>query len=132
LFPRWTLSRNKWTHVSSTIGARRYSLSRRITGYDGKTVAEDIHQLVTKLGFKTIFLVGHDFGAQIAYSYAAHPTEVKRLVVMAMNIPDFTCIAAVRGACTTILAYSNISAVSTTVVDSYAWPNHSECLPEKG
>jgi pimeloyl-ACP methyl ester carboxylesterase len=92
LFPRWALSRNKWTHVSSTIGARRYSLSilsRRLTGYDGKTVAEDIHQLVTKLGFKTIFLVGHDFGAQIAYSYAAHPTEVKRLVVMAMNIPGF-------------------------------------------
>ncbi|MFL6381073.1 MAG: alpha/beta fold hydrolase, partial [Nitrososphaeraceae archaeon] len=27
-------------------------------GYDGKTVAEDIHQLVTQLGFKTIFLVG--------------------------------------------------------------------------
>ncbi|MGA9154987.1 MAG: alpha/beta hydrolase, partial [Candidatus Nitrosopolaris sp.] len=64
--------------------------SKPLTGYDGKTVAEDIHQLVTKLGFKTIFLVGHDFGAQIAYSYAAaHPTEVKRLVVMTMNIPGF-------------------------------------------
>jgi YVTN family beta-propeller protein len=64
--------------------------SKPLAGYDGKTVAEDIHQLVTKLGFKTIFLVGHDFGAQIAYSYAAaHPTEVKRLVVMTMNIPGF-------------------------------------------
>jgi YVTN family beta-propeller protein len=64
--------------------------SKPLTGYDGKTVAEDIHQLVAKLGFKTIFLVGHDFGAQIAYSYAAaHPTEVKRLVVMTMNIPGF-------------------------------------------
>jgi pimeloyl-ACP methyl ester carboxylesterase len=32
------------------------------------------------------FLVGHDIGTQVAYSYAAaHPTEVKRLVVM-----DFT------------------------------------------
>jgi cephalosporin-C deacetylase-like acetyl esterase len=29
--------------------------SKPATGYDGKTVAEDIHQLVTKLGFKTIF-----------------------------------------------------------------------------
>ena len=65
--------------------------SKPLTGYDGKTVAEDIHQLVTKLGFKTIFLVGHDFGAQIAYSYAAaNPTEVKRLVVMDMNIAGFT------------------------------------------
>jgi len=49
----------------------------------GKTVAEDIHQLVTQLGFKTIFLVGHDIGSFVAYSYAAaHPSEVKRLVIM--------------------------------------------------
>ena len=45
--------------------------SKPLTGYDGKTVAEDIHQLVTHLGFKTIFLVGHDIGTQVAYSYAA-------------------------------------------------------------
>ena len=42
--------------------------SKPLTGYDGKTVDEDIHQLVTQLGFKTIFLVGHDIGSQIAYS----------------------------------------------------------------
>ena len=35
--------------------------SKPLTGYDGKTLAEDIHQLVTQLGFKTIFLVGHDW-----------------------------------------------------------------------
>ena len=44
--------------------------SKPPTGYDGKTVAEDIHQLVTQLGFRTIFLVGHDIGTQVAYSYA--------------------------------------------------------------
>jgi pimeloyl-ACP methyl ester carboxylesterase len=64
--------------------------SKPPTGYDGKTVAEDIHQLVTDLGFKTIFLVGHDIGTQVAYSYtAAHPTEVKKLVVMELTIPGF-------------------------------------------
>ena len=64
--------------------------SKPLTGYDGKTVAQDIHQLVTQLGFKTIFLVGHDIGTQIAYSYAAaHPTEVKKLVVMDFTIPGF-------------------------------------------
>src|SRR6187200_1126608 len=64
--------------------------SKPPTGYDGKTVAEDIHQLVTQLGFKTIFLVGHDIGTQVAYSYAAaHPTEVKKLVVMDLTIPGF-------------------------------------------
>jgi pimeloyl-ACP methyl ester carboxylesterase len=64
--------------------------SKPLTGYDGKAVAEDIHQLVTQLGFKTIFLVGHDWGTQVAYSYAAaHPTEVKRLAVMELTIPGF-------------------------------------------
>ena len=62
--------------------------SKPPTGYDGKTVAEDIHQLVTQLGFRTIFLVGHDIGTQVAYSYAAeHPTEVRKLVVMELTIP---------------------------------------------
>jgi pimeloyl-ACP methyl ester carboxylesterase len=58
--------------------------SKSLTGYDGKTVAEDIHQLVSQqLGFKQIFLVGHDIGAQIAYSYAAaHPADVKKLAIM--------------------------------------------------
>ena len=57
------------------------------TGYDGKSVAEDIHQLVSQqLGFKSIFIVGHDIGAQMAYSYAAaHPSEVRKLVII-----DFT------------------------------------------
>jgi pimeloyl-ACP methyl ester carboxylesterase len=62
--------------------------SKPPTGYDGKTVAEDIHQLVTQLGFKTIFLVGHDIGSFIIYPYAAaHPTEVKGLVVMEVPPP---------------------------------------------
>jgi pimeloyl-ACP methyl ester carboxylesterase len=64
--------------------------SKPITGYDGKTLAEDIHQLVTRLGFNTISLVGHDIGTQVAYSYAAeHPTEVERLAVMELTIPGF-------------------------------------------
>jgi hypothetical protein len=64
--------------------------SKPPTGYDTKTVAEDIHQLVTQLGFKTIFLVGHDIGTVVAYPYAAaHPSEVKRLVVWEAPIPGF-------------------------------------------
>ena len=62
--------------------------SKPPTGYDGKTVAEDIHQLVTKLGFKTIFLVGHDIGSFVVYPYAAeYPSEVRRLVVMEVPPP---------------------------------------------
>src|SRR5262245_37951951 len=64
--------------------------SKPAAGYDGKTLAEDIHQLVTQLGFKTIYLVGHDIGTQVAYSYAAaHPTEVEKIAVMELTIPGF-------------------------------------------
>jgi pimeloyl-ACP methyl ester carboxylesterase len=64
--------------------------SKPPSGYDGKTLAEDIHQLVTQLGFKTIFLVGHDIGSFVVYPYAAaHPSEVKRLVVMDVPPPGF-------------------------------------------
>src|SRR6476620_988709 len=62
--------------------------SKSLTGYDGKTVAVIMHQLVNQLGFKSIFLVGHDIGTQVAYSYsAAHPTEVRKLIMMELTIP---------------------------------------------
>jgi pimeloyl-ACP methyl ester carboxylesterase len=72
--------------------------SKPLTGYDGKTTAEDIHQLVSQLGFKNIFLVGHDFGAQVAYSYAAaHPNEVRRLVILDIPIPGIDSGEDIRG-----------------------------------
>jgi pimeloyl-ACP methyl ester carboxylesterase len=62
--------------------------SKPLTGYDGKTVADDIFKLVTQLGFKQIFLVGHDWGGQVAYSYAAaHPSDVRRLVILEAPLP---------------------------------------------
>ena len=96
----WPETWYAWRHVMPAL-AKNYTViapdlrglgdsSRPVTGYDGKTTAEDIHQLVTKLGFKSIFLVGHDIGTQVAYSYAAaHPSEVKRLAVMELTIPGF-------------------------------------------
>jgi pimeloyl-ACP methyl ester carboxylesterase len=57
--------------------------SKPATGYDGNTTAEDIYQLVNQLGFNKIYLVGHDVGAQTAYSYAAiHPNNVSKLVIL--------------------------------------------------
>jgi pimeloyl-ACP methyl ester carboxylesterase len=94
----WPETWYAWRHVMPAL-AKNYTViapdlrglgdsSKPPTGYDGKTVAEDIHQLVTQLGFKTIFLVGHDIGAWVVYPYAAaHPTEVKRLVVMEVPPP---------------------------------------------
>lgn len=59
-------------------------------GYDKRTVAEDIYQLVNSLGFQQINLVGHDIGGMVAYAYAAaHPEDVQRLVLMEVNLPGF-------------------------------------------
>jgi pimeloyl-ACP methyl ester carboxylesterase len=97
----WPETWYEWHHVMPAL-AKNYTViipdlrglgdsSRPLIGYDGKTVAEDVHQLVTQLGFKKIFLVGHDVGSQPAYSYAAaHPTEVRRLVIMEYIFPGFT------------------------------------------
>ncbi len=62
--------------------------SKPATGYDKRTVAGDIHQLVLKLGFEKIFLVGHDWGGPVAYAYAcAHPQDVRKLVILDVTIP---------------------------------------------
>ena len=59
-------------------------------GYDKRTVAEDIHQLVHKLGLGQINLVSHDVGMMVGYAYAsAFPSEVKRLVLMEAALPGF-------------------------------------------
>src|ERR687895_1174958 len=96
----WPETWYAWRHVMPAL-AENYTViapdlrglgdsSKPLTGYDGKTLAEDIHQLVTQLGFKTIFLVGHDIGAFVVYPYAAaYPTEVEKLAVMELTIPGF-------------------------------------------
>jgi len=59
-------------------------------GYDTRTMAEDVHQLVQGLGLRRILLVGHDMGMAVAYAYAAaYPEEVDRLVLMEMVVPGF-------------------------------------------
>ena len=62
--------------------------SRPASGYDKKTLAADIHELVKSLGYKQIDLVGHDIGLMVAYSYAAQfPSEVEKLALLEAPIP---------------------------------------------
>jgi pimeloyl-ACP methyl ester carboxylesterase len=57
-------------------------------GYDKKTMATDIHELVKKLGYKTINLVGHDIGLMVVYAYAAQfKDEVKKLALLDALLP---------------------------------------------
>ncbi|MFL6406625.1 MAG: alpha/beta fold hydrolase [Nitrososphaeraceae archaeon] len=87
----WPETWYAWHKVMPALAKNYTVIAPDLRGLGGKTLAEDIHQRVGKLGFKTIFLVGHDIGTQVAYSYAAaHPTEVKKLAVMELPIPGFT------------------------------------------
>jgi pimeloyl-ACP methyl ester carboxylesterase len=62
--------------------------SRPATGYDKKTMAVDIHELVKSLGYQKIYLVGHDIGLMVAYAYAAqYPAEVEKLALLEAPIP---------------------------------------------
>ncbi len=57
-------------------------------GYDKKTMATDLHELVKKLGYKSINLAGHDIGLMVAYAYAAqYPAEVKKVALMDALLP---------------------------------------------
>jgi pimeloyl-ACP methyl ester carboxylesterase len=58
------------------------------SGYDKRTMAEDIYQLVRQLGQQQIYLVGHDIGLMVSYAYAAaHSEDVRRLVLLDAPIP---------------------------------------------
>jgi pimeloyl-ACP methyl ester carboxylesterase len=90
----------EWRHVMPAL-AKNYAVvapdlrgfgdsSKPITGYDGKTIAEDIYQLMTQLGFNKIFLAAHNVGSQPAFSYTAErPNKVTKLVIMDFAYPGF-------------------------------------------
>src|SRR5712691_11703754 len=62
--------------------------SKPISGYDKKTMAQDIHALATSLGFRRATIVGHDIGLMVAYAYAAqYAAEVDRIVLMDAFLP---------------------------------------------
>ncbi len=58
------------------------------SGYDKKTMASDIHELVGQLGYKKINLAGHDIGLMVAYAYAAQYGDgVNKLALMDALLP---------------------------------------------
>ncbi|WP_067814202.1 alpha/beta fold hydrolase [Actinomadura kijaniata] len=61
------------------------------TGYDKKTMARDIYELVRHLGHDRVYVAGHDIGAMVAQSMAAnHPEAVKKLALLDVHHPDET------------------------------------------
>ena len=58
------------------------------TGYDKKNMAKDLHELMNKLGYKNINVVGHDIGLMVGYAYAAQfPKEVRKLALLDALLP---------------------------------------------
>jgi pimeloyl-ACP methyl ester carboxylesterase len=62
--------------------------SKPESGYDKKTMAQDVHALAQSLGLRRAQVVGHDIGLMVAYAYAAqYPTDVERIVLMDAFLP---------------------------------------------
>ena len=61
---------------------------RPSSGYDTRTIAEDLAQLVTALGYDRFRVVGEDWGAAMAYAVAAHHRDrVDQLIYQEMLLP---------------------------------------------
>ncbi|WP_371134738.1 alpha/beta fold hydrolase [Pseudomonas sp. Q11] len=59
-----------------------------VGGYDKKSMARDLHELVTLLSIKRVDIIGHDMGLIIAYAYGAlYPAETGHIVLMDGFIP---------------------------------------------
>ena len=94
----WPQTWYEWRHVMPEL-ARRWRViapdlrglgdsSRPPGGYDKRTVAADIWQLLCRLGVEKFSLVGHDWGGPVAYRLAAdHPDAVRRLAILDVVIP---------------------------------------------
>ena len=77
------------SHTTIAPDLRGFGLSSKPpTGYDKKTMAQDIHALATSLGLRRTIIVGHDIGLMVAYAYAAqYPNEVERIALMDAFLP---------------------------------------------
>ena len=97
----WPETWYEWRHIIPQLITNNYTViapdlrglgdsEKPQTGYDKKTVAEDIYQLVKELGYSKIYLVAHDWGGPVAYSYAAaHPQDIQKMVILDTLLPGF-------------------------------------------
>lgn len=97
----WPATSHQWRKVMPSL-AERYTViapdlrglgdsSKPAIGYDKRTVADDIYQLIRSLGIERVRLVGHDQGGAVAYAYAtAHPESVSHFVFLESLLAGFT------------------------------------------
>ncbi|MZQ85343.1 alpha/beta fold hydrolase [Paenibacillus sp. 5J-6] len=79
----------KYYHVYSIDIRGMGSSDKPTTGYDKKTMASDIYALMNELGYKNIYIAGHDIGSTVAYAFAAnYPHATKKLAMLDISHPD--------------------------------------------
>ena len=62
--------------------------SKPESGYDKKTMAQDIRALLASLGHGRVAIAGHDIGLMVAYAFAAqYPGEVAGIALMDAFLP---------------------------------------------
>ena len=81
-----TLARNR--RVISVDLRGMGSSDKPAGGYDKKSMASDILELVRQIGYDKVDVVGHDIGAQVAFSFAAnYPQATRKLVMLDVTHP---------------------------------------------
>jgi pimeloyl-ACP methyl ester carboxylesterase len=79
------------THTVVAPDLRGAGASERTqSGYDKKTMAVDMHELVRALGHgnEKVQVVGHDIGLMVAYAYAAQfPQDVNKVILLDAFLP---------------------------------------------
>ena len=105
----WPESSHEWRKVIPALSSRYTVIAPDLrgiggsrataTGYDKVTLAEDIHELVTQLRLKNVYVVGHDIGGMVAYAYArSHPEDLSGVAIIDIPIPGIDPWDTVRSA----------------------------------
>ena len=95
----WPQTWFAWRHMVAELSADYHLImpdlrglgasSRPAGGYDKKTVAQDVLEVVRRhIGNDAFYLAGHDWGGAVAFALAANdPAAVRRLAIVDMAIP---------------------------------------------
>ena len=96
----WGQTWYEWRHLIPALAERYLVIAPDLrglgdtgkprTGYDKKSIAQDVDRLLTHLGIEKAFLVGHDFGMAVAFAYAHQfPQKVRALALMELMLSGF-------------------------------------------
>ena len=94
----WPQTSHEWRHVMPLLAPRHRVVApdlrglgdttRPLEGYDSRTIAADLAELVRHLGIERYHLVGHDWGGPTAFALAClQPQAVRTLTIVDVTVP---------------------------------------------